>query len=254
MNHTFLSLYTNYINNCNQSINDITTLLRNQQSTYDNLLRYYTLEYHNTHNNFENFSTYSPANNSYRPAMPIYRSVPINTPPPFNNIRVPFRENNNPTDFTSFINELNNFDNLEPVAVRPTHLQLHNNIQYCIFNEIESPLNYFCPISQIDFSANDNVIQLKSCNHIFSPHNILQWFETNVHCPLCRADIRDSSYNINTESELENPNVNNSSNRNTIITRNIVNRLNTAISNLLANRSISDISNSNLSIEVLFRN
>ena len=84
----------------------------------------------------------------------------------------------------------------EPIVVRPTYQQIESAIEKTKFEMIDEPLNNSCPISQHDFSNNDDVIQLKTCKHIFMPNHILQWFERNVGCPLCRNDIRDNSNNL----------------------------------------------------------
>ena len=72
----------------------------------------------------------------------------------------------------------------------PSTSQINNAIERVAFGDIASPLNYSCPISQVDFSNTDIVIRLRECHHIFYAPSILRWFERNVHCPLCRHDIR----------------------------------------------------------------
>jgi len=73
-------------------------------------------------------------------------------------------------------------------------------IEYVTFGDIDEPLNTICSISHRDFSANDTVIQLSECRHIFDASSILQWFTRNSQCPLCRNDIR-----LHTETELNTP-------------------------------------------------
>ena len=74
--------------------------------------------------------------------------------------------------------------------VRPSLDQINAAITRIRYEEIENPLNYSCPISQVDFSNNDMVVMLRSCRHIFFEDSIIRWFERNVYCPLCRHDIR----------------------------------------------------------------
>ena len=64
------------------------------------------------------------------------------------------------------------------------------------FSDISNPMNLSCPISQVDFSNNDTIIMIKHCRHIFSQNSILRWFERDVHCPLCRYDIRTYGLDI----------------------------------------------------------
>jgi hypothetical protein len=49
-----------------------------------------------------------------------------------------------------------------------------------------------CPISLEDFVENEEVCQIKQCGHIFKKNNIMRWFTArNVHCPVCRYDLRN---------------------------------------------------------------
>jgi hypothetical protein len=56
-----------------------------------------------------------------------------------------------------------------------------------------SDLSYnVCPISLEDFVQNEEVCQIKHCGHIFKKNNIMRWFTaSNVHCPVCRYDLRN---------------------------------------------------------------
>lgn len=56
------------------------------------------------------------------------------------------------------------------------------------FNEIESPMNLECPISQEIFDENERVIVLE-CGHIYKKDSILQWFTQGTYCPLCRVPL-----------------------------------------------------------------
>jgi hypothetical protein len=50
-----------------------------------------------------------------------------------------------------------------------------------------------CPITLEDFNEGDVVTQIIHCGHIFQPHSIDNWFQRNVHCPVCRYDIRNTT-------------------------------------------------------------
>ena len=90
------------------------------------------------------------------------------------------------------------------------------------FQEIENPINTTCPISQSDFSNNDIVLQINHCGHIFSERPLLQWFNRNHCCPMCRYSIISDSSNqsINEDTELNNITRNSNHHNNANITRN----------------------------------
>ena len=83
--------------------------------------------------------------------------------------------------------------------------KLRQSIEYIMFNQIDEPLNTTCPISHRDFSANDTVIRLRECRHIFDASSILQWFTRNSVCPMCRNDIRSTSVETNTPTSTPLP-------------------------------------------------
>lgn len=63
-----------------------------------------------------------------------------------------------------------------------------------------------CPISLEDFVENEEVCQIKHCGHIFKKNNIMRWFTArNVHCPVCRYDLRN--YREPTSDQID-PNTN----------------------------------------------
>lgn len=85
--------------------------------------------------------------------------------------------------FTNFLNT--------NVQVRPTQQQIETASRLIRYSSIENPLSYRCPISLENFSNDEMVIQLKPCGHLFCQSSFQQWFQNNVHCPVCRYDIRD---------------------------------------------------------------
>lgn len=84
-------------------------------------------------------------------------------------------------------------DFLNPVAVRPTEEQIAAATHRVTYGSIPSPLNTSCPITQTEFLSDDNVVEILHCHHVFSESAFNQWFRQNVHCPLCRYDIRNYS-------------------------------------------------------------
>ena len=82
-------------------------------------------------------------------------------------------------------------ESLIPVTVRPSNTQIESAteaLQYC---QVANPPNNSCPIRQEEFTANDEVLQIIPCGHLFFPGELRRWFRSSVRCPLCRTDIRD---------------------------------------------------------------
>ena len=175
-NRNFINLYYDYINNTNISITQILRIINSQNRSLDYLIHNNNI-FNNNNNNINN-----PIN---RRTTRYNSRIDIDT---FFNSILNRNINNN-------INTNNNFQ--EDVVVKPTFIQLTNAIINTHFCYIENPINYYCPISQIDFSYNSEVIQLCYCKHIFSKNHILNWFENSVFCPLCRHDIREQNLENN---------------------------------------------------------
>ena len=90
-------------------------------------------------------------------------------------------------------------DHFQNVVVAPSATQIANATRSIIFNENTEYLNTNCPITLENFATGDELTQIISCGHVFHGPAIQNWFRTNVHCPVCRYDIRnheaDSSSN-----------------------------------------------------------
>ena len=75
----------------------------------------------------------------------------------------------------------------DPVPVRPTRAQidagstLHTNL-----HESEAP----CSVCQDAIRAGETSRRLNHCSHTFHQNCIDTWYQRNVHCPVCRHDIR----------------------------------------------------------------
>ena len=80
---------------------------------------------------------------------------------------------------------------ISPVTIRPSLEQIDIATEYILFANINEPVNYICPITRDHFTDVQYVTQIKYCKHNFYEDSILRWFNNNVHCPLCRYDIRD---------------------------------------------------------------
>jgi hypothetical protein len=80
---------------------------------------------------------------------------------------------------------------LESVPVVASQDIINRNTRLVRFNEIINPLNYDCPIRLERFQDNSMLTQIIGCGHLFCNNEITRWFRSNVHCPVCRYDIRD---------------------------------------------------------------
>ena len=83
-------------------------------------------------------------------------------------------------------------DFFSAVTVRPNEEQIVRATRRRTYGEISNPLNTVCPITQTEFASEDSVTEITHCNHLFSQRALQQWFQHNVHCPLCRHDIRET--------------------------------------------------------------
>ena len=197
-----VSSYIDFVNTTNTSLHSMIEIINNQQSSFNQILSQYAMP-----NNRHRQPTISPYMHTYN------TNSRSNLNP---NTRHNPRTHSQPRTYNlgNFVDQLfqnsipiqtpNNFN--DPVIIRPTRRQLREGTNRILFGTIDEPLNFSCPISQQDFSANTEVIQLRHCRHIFMPTHILQWFERNVCCPLCRHDIRNNETNENEPNSENEPN------------------------------------------------
>lgn len=122
-----------------------------------------------------------PNNTSF---MDIFSNSNINSNTGLNNL-------GNTTLITEFFIENPDTNELEPVFIYPTQAQIELATRRIQYSDILNPLNTSCPISLEDFSANDIVVEIRYCGHIFRPGPITNWFRNNCRCPVCRYDIRE---------------------------------------------------------------
>ena len=92
---------------------------------------------------------------------------------------------------------------LESVPVVASQDIINRNTRTVRFDEVVSPLNYDCPISLERFQDNSTLTQIIGCGHLFCSNEITRWFRTNVHCPVCRYDIREIDNIIQNEETKE---------------------------------------------------
>lgn len=152
---------------------------------------------------------------------------------------------------SQFFNIFNtDVNNLTPVIVRPTHLQITNATESITIRDVGD--NTMCPILQRSFQANDQITRIKHCRHCFIEEGLLSWFNQSVLCPVCRFDIRDYSNEPTEPNEPNEPNepresniLNDSSNNNMNSIYNTENTQNTStqIENNLMNIFTNQLSN-----------
>ncbi|ANS04294.1 hypothetical protein [uncultured Mediterranean phage] len=93
-----------------------------------------------------------------------------------------------------------------PVRIRPSIRQIRNATEVVIYSQLSQvtrDTQLRCPIDIVEFSAEDTVLRIRHCGHIFREMNLRQHFRRNPRCPLCRFDIRDyvaSTYNLPSSS------------------------------------------------------
>ena len=196
--------YMNFVSTTNTSLNHMLSIINEQQYSYDQLLRQHTLTAHPRQIYQPNIVTIPPVS-----LFPSRQTIPSTVLPSLNRNRNMLRrsriERPRARHVVNRYNLRDYFSDILPNHSIPSAHQIESAIDRKQFQDIENPLNHSCPISHNDFSANDQVIQLRGCNHIFSPGSILRWFERHAECPLCRRDIRNNGENgENEENDEEN--------------------------------------------------
>jgi len=97
--------------------------------------------------------------------------------------------------------------------IPPSQTIIENSTRNVMFSDIENNENYDrCPIDLIPFEQNDDVLQIRYCNHVFRRNNLMNWFQNHSTCPVCRYNI--INYNVNNENNSENNNSENNNNDN----------------------------------------
>jgi len=80
----------------------------------------------------------------------------------------------------------------QDVIIRPTEEQINQATRSFTYNNDTIVANHRCPISLEDFEEGDTIRQINHCGHAFSEASIQNWFQSNVRCPVCRHDIRQT--------------------------------------------------------------
>jgi hypothetical protein len=139
-----------------------------------------------------------PATEMYTTVEPLLFQIPINTEAT-RRAGVPSTHMDEVTSSLNLINSLTSLFNigggglsssfLNPVVVHPTNEQIQNATR--IFNMTIRNEDDVCAICQDDMNIGNSIREIQACHHKFHRTCIDTWFSRNVHCPVCRHDIRD---------------------------------------------------------------
>ena len=77
----------------------------------------------------------------------------------------------------------------EPVTVAPSLAQVESATE--IYQSDQTNNNVRCSICQDSFGEGRTIRSIHNCGHEFHRECIDIWFQRNVHCPMCRLDIRE---------------------------------------------------------------
>lgn len=77
---------------------------------------------------------------------------------------------------------------LQPVVIRPTEQQIAMNTTV---GRLVSDTEHSCAICQDSLTEDQEGRKLNACGHWFHRGCIDTWLSGNVHCPVCRHDIRE---------------------------------------------------------------
>lgn len=132
----------------------------------------------------------------------------------------------------------------------PTRIQIQNATTSAVYQDIleEGIINQpICPITQANFLNGDRILQINHCNHIFSRQPLLNWFNTDSRCPVCRFDIRINSpiSNNTTSTPSIGSNTTINSTNNLGIDNNFLNNLTNTLQRSLTQLSRDNSGNSN---------
>jgi len=209
-----LDLYVNMYNNTSRQIELLNINLNEIRHTIDYLVRNRNNELNELNEEYENYSTRERINN--------YRRNPNPNPNPNPNLN-PNPNNHSNSNSTNLIHQSNiisenlndilvllqSYSNLTTQSRQSNTEIIENTTRLVPYNEIENPINDRCPILHEIFQETQEVRQIIPCGHIFSNTELLRWFERNLHCPVCRYNLRENVSIGNNNSILDNNSENN---------------------------------------------
>ena len=193
----FMYIYNQNFRNYNQNIREMIQLYDNIHLRHNNIIRnnsYWT----------SNLINETPRTPSPTPVNIFSSSIPINNTRPRINTNTILSHIFNP------LTELFQRNQETPIL---TNQQIQLATENYVFNG-EVTENNTCPICLEEFTEGDILIKIRGCGHIFKSSHLLNWFNRNSGCPVCRYDLRrnidDPSHNeIPRQEPRQEPIINN---------------------------------------------
>lgn len=266
LNLQIINNYLNFARQTNINISNIIDLLNNQHFLYQTLMQSRNIIPYNNQNNTRNehFNQYNWQNIFSAMYDTMYEN-----PSTANNVNN--ANNNFHHSRTNPINNQNvNFYSRQfPIRFRRVNLNTMNDVEIPTrnpdligtvrrFGDIINPRNDRCPISQLDFTPDQQVFVTNTCNHIFDNNSIREWMNRNHYCPLCRFDFNSENNHENeTGPTLEANNIPQSSENIENTEDNIRDPLTTHLANFLMEHLANDpdfSGNINIDLNVPRRN
>ena len=69
-----------------------------------------------------------------------------------------------------------------------TNEEIYRNTELLIFSDdLEGLLSNTCPITMEDYVVGDRLLQLRVCRHAFRERELVEWFQRERTCPVCRT-------------------------------------------------------------------
>lgn len=187
------------------SVRDVLLYLRTRAGEEMNLFAMGQRDYNNTRvrNSHHRNQTRLPSQATYRyntttrPATPTTMpAATATTLPTAANIRInrttiPVDTNDASVNmlaslFTLFSSD-NLYDNLDPVIVSPNAQQLNAGTEVFVAGEDRNTCSVCLELPAIGAEMR----RIRACGHCFHRRCIDIWFQQNVHCPVCRHDVRE---------------------------------------------------------------
>tara|TARA_Y100000389_G_C17466020_1_gene525609 strand:+ start:1412 stop:2278 length:867 start_codon:yes stop_codon:yes gene_type:complete len=241
------TFYSNFSHNQNTVTNSIIDLIRSSISTtnpyrwnHNNTPHSVRNPFHfrSTQNNEGIFSRRHRTNNNPLFTRRNFRQSPI---------RFPRRDNTNLPGLPNLQTFINNtlFSSTRNVQ-RPTIRNIISNVTFHSWRNIKDDNNInqeTCPIAVRRFNDDDIVAKISHCQHCFLYDKLLEWFDNDNRCPICRYNI--SSLVTPVDASSNRP-LNISSMRNIDLSNNFT-QTDTSDNNIIAEFSFNIPPNLNLS-------
>ena len=69
-----------------------------------------------------------------------------------------------------------------------TNEEIRRNTESLVFREdLEGLLSNTCPITMEEYVSGDRLLQLRTCRHAFRERELVEWFQRERTCPVCRT-------------------------------------------------------------------